>query len=210
MEWIKQGWSFFVRGGLVMWPLLLCSLVSLTIVLERWNFFRKEDSGRAFAKNFCDGLRRENWQETEKLAKETAGLQAKLGEKLLTAPVSVRGKESYVGTESQQVIDQFEKGMPYLSVIVTLAPILGLLGTVTGMMSSFEALGSRWENPLAVTSGVGEALITTIFGLIIAILTICFHTYFSQRVRVIAQELEQMDNTFLENEARLPERGADK
>lgn len=79
------------------------------------------------------------------------------------------------------------------------------------MMSSFQALEGRWENPMAVTAGVAEAMITTVFGLVIAIATICFHTYFSQKVDTLLDEVEQMDNTFLENAGQLPqERGDDQ
>ena len=207
MEWIKQVWSFFIRGGVIMWPLLLCSLVSLTIILERWSYFRKEDSGREYPRQFCRLLRQGKWAEVLELSRQTKGGLAALGLQLLTAPAEARSKESYVAGESQQVINRFEKGLNYLSVIVTLSPILGLLGTITGMMSSFQALEGRWENPMAVTAGVAEAMITTVFGLVIAIATICFHTVFSQKVDILLGEVEQMDNAFLENAGALPRQG---
>lgn len=211
MEWIKHVWSFFIRGGVVMWPLLVCSLVSLTIILERWSYFRKEDSGRSYPRQFCRLLRQGKWAQVLDLSRNTKGGLATLGVQLLTAPAEARNKESYVAGESQLVINRFEKGLNYLSVIVTLSPILGLLGTITGMMSSFQALEGRWENPMAVTAGVAEAMITTVFGLVIAIATICFHTYFSQKVDTLLDEVEQMDNTFLENAGQLPqERGDDQ
>ena len=93
-------------------------------------------------------------------------------------------------------------------MIVTLSPLLGLLGTITGMMASFAALGSRWDNPLAVTGGVGEALITTVFGLSIAIVTMCFYAYFSQRVHQITLEMELLCSTFSEAVARKKEHQA--
>lgn len=101
-------------------------------------------------------------------------------------------------SESKQVLDRYKEGLSYLSVIITLAPLLGLLGTITGMMASFGNLGSRWENPFAVTSGIGEALITTVFGLAIAIVTLCCHAYFEERVHRIALDMEMIASTFSE------------
>lgn len=202
MEWLTHSWQFFVRGGVLMWPLLACSLMSLTIVLERLAYFRKEDSGRDYPKQFCDLLRQGAGAKALELSRKTPGEAAALGARLLSAPAWAVRQESYVTGESRQVLSHLEKGLNYLQVIVTLAPILGLMGTITGMMASFQALGARWENPLAVTAGVAEAMITTIFGLAIAIFTICFHTYFSQKLRTISLELEQIDNTVLENAGR--------
>ncbi|WP_278676153.1 MotA/TolQ/ExbB proton channel family protein [Acidaminococcus fermentans] len=204
IDWLQHGWSYFVRGGLVMWPLLLCSLVSLTIILERWSFFRKEDSGRRYVQDFCQLVRQQHWQVLLQESRQAPGAQARLGVRLLTAPRVAREKESYVLGEGQQLVDQFEKGLDYLSAIVTLAPILGLLGTITGMMASFQALGDRWDNPLGVTAGVSEAMITTVFGLLIAIGTICFHTYFSQRADRVLGDVEQMSNAFMENARTMP------
>lgn len=199
MDWITHGWQYFLRGGLLMWPLLACSVASLTIVLERLAYYRKADSGRMFSRKFCSLLQLGKRKEAFELASRTPGETAALGKILLSAPVQAVTKDSYIQGECLQVLNRLEKGLPYLSVIVTLAPILGLMGTITGMMASFQALGTRWENPLAVTAGVAEAMITTIFGLAIAIFTICFHTYFSHKVKQQSLEMEQLANTILEN-----------
>ena len=96
MEWIKHVWSFFIRGGVIMWPLLICSLVSLTIILERWSYFRKEDSGRSYPRQFCQLLRQGKWAESLELSRKTKGGLAALGQQLLTAPAEARNKDQPV------------------------------------------------------------------------------------------------------------------
>ena len=180
---IKQGVEWFLRGGPVMWPLLLCSMASLALILDRFAFFHRADT---------------DWQEADRVAQATKGGEAHLAVRLLDAPEEIRAQEAFIMSESKQVLDRYKEGLSYLSVIITLAPLLGLLGTITGMMASFGNLGSRWENPFAVTSGIGEALITTVFGLAIAIVTLCCHAYFEERVHRIALDMEMIASTFSE------------
>lgn len=188
-----------------MWPLLLCSVTAVALILDRLAFFHRAETDSRFAGQFCAALRRDDWEEAYHLAQSTKGGEAALAVRLLEAPEEVRSQEAFIQNESLQIIDKYNQGLTYLQVIVTLAPLLGLLGTITGMMASFQALGSRWDNPLAVTSGVGEALITTVFGLSIAIVSICFHAYFSQRVHHITMDMENIANTF--SEAILRQKG---
>ena len=195
---IKQGVEWFLRGGPVMWPLLLCSMASLALILDRFAFFHRTDTDRSFARTFCKALRRNDWQEADRVAQATKGGEAHLAVRLLDAPEEIRAQEAFIMSESKQVLDRYKEGLSYLSVIITLAPLLGLLGTITGMMASFGNLGSRWENPFAVTSGFGEALITTVFGLAIAIVTLCCHAYFEERVHRIALDMEMIASTFSE------------
>ena len=91
--------------------------------------------------------------------------------------------ESIVYSKADRAIDGMEQNLDYLSVVIGLAPMLGLLGTITGMISSFNALNERAQNPMAVTAGIGEALITTVFGLCIAIMGMCIHAYLSSKVK---------------------------
>ena len=153
---IKQGVEWFLRGGPVMWPLLLCSMASLALILDRFAFFHRADTDRSFARTFCKALRRNDWQEADRVAQATKGGEAHLAVRLLDAPEEIRAQEAFIMSESKQVLDRYKEGLSYLSVIITLAPLLGLLGTITGMMASFGNLGSRWGNPFAVTSGIGR------------------------------------------------------
>lgn len=85
-----------------------------------------------------------------------------------------------------------------MNIIVTLALVLGLLGTVTRMMGAFNHITQRMENPMGVTAGLAEALITTVFGLCIFIVAVCFHGYFEWRMKIITLNIEEMGNTLLE------------
>ena len=94
-----------------------------------------------------------------------------------------------------RIIDSFEKNINYLGVIIGLAPMLGLLGTITGMISSFNALNERAQNPMAVTAGIGEALITTEFGLCIAILGMCIHAWLSNLFKTETLNIYEVSST---------------
>ena len=106
--------------------------------------------------------------------------------------------ETFVGIKGARAIDKFERRLDYLNVIVALAPVLGLLGTITGMISSFNNFSKRLDDPLIVTAGIGEALITTVFGLCISIVAICMYAYFNRRLVGITLNVEDMSNTLLE------------
>jgi biopolymer transport protein ExbB len=87
----------------------------------------------------------------------------------------------------------------YLSAIVTLAPLLGLLGTISGMMESFSIFSLDGNQPLAITGGIGEALIATATGLCVAVLALVVHTYYVQRLDTILTDLEQAHTIILVN-----------
>ena len=78
----------------------------------------------------------------------------------------------------------------YLSVIVTMAPLLGLLGTISGMIRAFSVLNIQSGQAIAITGGVGEALIATAFGLCVAVLALVVHSYFTQRLDRIITDME--------------------
>ena len=103
-----------------------------------------------------------------------------------------------LGRTPARAVDKFEQRLDYLNVIVALAPVLGLLGTITGMISSFNNFSKRLDDPLIVTAGIGEALITTVFGLCISIVAICMYAYFNRRLAGITLNVEDMSNTLLE------------
>lgn len=198
MDSINVVIGYFFKGGFAMYPLFLSSLIMFAIGIERFIYYKKEDSGEEFKDEFCKYIEADDWTNAKKLADSTKGETAKLATIVMARHDRFERLEVFVASRAERALNKFEHYLGYLDVIVRLAPILGLLGTITGMMSSFTALNMRSENPMAVTAGIGEALITTVFGLCIAIVAICFYSYFEQRLKRISLELEEISNTLLE------------
>ncbi len=210
MNFFASGLDYFVKGGPVMYPLLLCSIAAVAISAERYLFFRKADSGREFTKQFCEYVEQDNWVDAKKLADGTRGEIAKLATIVMARHGRFERLENFVSVRAERALDQFENRLNYLNVIVTLAPVLGLLGTVTGMIGSFNNFSQRLDNPLAVTAGIGEALITTVFGLCISIVAICMYAYFNRRLKTITLNVEEVANTLLEAIAKNLDKQAGK
>ena len=190
--------DYFVKGGPVMWPLLLCSIATIGIGVERFLYYKQADSGKAFTKQFCNYIENDDWINAKELADGTKGEVAKLATIVMARHGNFERLEGFIAARAERAIDKFEKNLGYLGVLVALSPILGLLGTITGMIASFNALDVRMDNPMAVTAGIGEALITTVFGLSIAIMGICSHAYFSKRLHQVELTLEEIANALLE------------
>src|SRR5215207_1594589 len=165
-------WDYFESGGPVMWPLLLLSILGITVALWRWWALRQVTSGVA-------SLMKELRPRLE--ARDLAGAIAVCDR--FPGPVSSIVKAGLLrhGRSKDEVeralqdaaaheLAVLEKGLPILATIAVVAPLLGFLGTVTGMINSFQALAAvGLNNPAAVAKGISEALITTASGLIIAI-----------------------------------------
>lgn len=198
MNHLTVGYEYFVRGGWVMYPLLVCSIAAVAIGIERLLFFKRADSGRAFTKKFCQYIEESDWDHAKELADTTQGEIAKLATIVMDRHDNYEYLENFISYRAERAIDKFEKNLPYLGIIVTLAPVLGLLGTVMGMMGAFNNLTRRMEDPMAVTGGLAEALITTVFGLCISIVAVCFQGYFERRMKAITLNIEEMGNTLLE------------
>ena len=182
--------EFFVKGGPVMWPILASALVAIAVVGERSFWW------------FRESRRRNPRQLEEVLAKlENAGpaAAAKAAEGSEDPVVRMIGRglghssAAMVGALQLAAGIELERAGRFLTVmdtLVTLAPLLGLLGTVTGLMRAFLKIGSNELAVAAVTGGIGEALIATACGLGIAIVALIPYNYFSGRVVRLQYELE--------------------
>lgn len=191
--------DYFVKGGPCMWPLLLCSFGAIAIGVERYLFYKKALSGNAFASDFCRMMNDFNIVGARELAGENKGEAAKMAADVLDIEDDLGGRlETIVYTKADRIIDSLEKNINYLNVVIGLSPMLGLLGTITGMISSFNALNERTQNPMAVTSGIGEALITTVFGLCIAIMGMCIHAYLSSKIKTETLNINEVADTLVD------------
>ena len=192
MEAIMTGIEFFHKGGAIMYVLLLCSIFVVTIGIERTMYFSRMDTGRAFARDFYQCMANDDFAGARKLAEDHRGALANIlfGAMKLVKKDSSR-VSSYMEIQSGIALSKLRKRLYYLSVIVTMAPLLGLLGTISGMISAFSVFNLQSGQATAITGGVGEALIATAMGLCVAIIALSVHAYFTQRIESIVTDMEQ-------------------
>lgn len=160
------------RGGIVMFPLLALSIVSVTLIVERiWFWTSLHTSARADQlRKLNEALRRGEKAKVEKLLKDDRSPYA-----LAARHVLKHGSSDAVIIEAIEAQrPRFDRFMVTLSTIITAAPLLGILGTVLGIIQSFNLLGdqSSLTDPRMVSGGIAQALLTTALGLVIALLTL--------------------------------------
>ncbi len=188
LELIKQ-------GGFVMYPLILLSVLSLGVIFERIFFWFKVSKSRDFA------LVNKILKFVEEGEPDTAA-QFGLGTNDFVARTLLNGLRHRfyslkLALETQALIEvkKMRKNLIVLDTIITAAPLLGILGTVVGIIISFDLLGGEVADPKAVTSGIAQALITTAYGLSVALLTIFPFNYFTSKCNDSIEELERYSST---------------
>ena len=202
MDSIKMLAEYFIKGGLVMWPLLLCSIMVITIAIERYLFYKETDSGNAFADEYSNLMAIGKTQEANDLAKGTKGECARIVSETMKLNGNNTRKFNYMEAQAGLVIAKWRSKLSYLGVIVTLSPLLGLLGTIVGMINSFSIFNLKSGQPMAITGGIGEALIATATGLCVAIVALSVHSYFAQRLDTAITNMEQCFSALLEAGSR--------
>ncbi|MEJ2588518.1 MAG: MotA/TolQ/ExbB proton channel family protein [Deltaproteobacteria bacterium] len=184
--------DIFIRGGPVMYPLLLCSIIALTVVIERFFFWIREDMRRdqSLVERVLALCQDGDWQGVK---------SAVSGSKDFVISILVSGilhrefsMTKAMESAAAEKVKAMRHYMPVLDTMITVAPLLGIFGTVLGIISSFELLGSSGiQHPEAVTSGIAQALITTAAGLGIAILAVLPYNYFNSRVERAVLDIER-------------------
>ncbi len=184
--------DYFFQGGPIMYPLLLCSLISLTVIIERAIFWVREERNRD--RRLLDELMSLIEKEQYEEAKSITGNTRDFVIRVIVCGVVHRdfSLRDALQMSADEEIGRMRRYLPVLDTMVTLSPLLGILGTVTGIIYSFNMLGVVGvEHPQMITAGIAQALITTAFGLIIAIPAIICYNYFLSRVEKAALEMEK-------------------
>ena len=182
----------FLKGGPIMYPLLVCSIIALTVIIERIIFWIVEDhrSDQALVNDVLSLAEKGNWE----------GVRKRIGDsrdfiiRILVAGILHRefSMAKAMETAAADEIDRMRRHLPILDTIITISPLLGIFGTVIGIILSFEILGNAGiEEPQAVTAGIAQALITTASGLGIAILSVFPFNYFNSRAEKAAASIEK-------------------
>src|SRR5262252_8738426 len=188
--------GFFSKGGLFMWPLLACSIVSVTIMILRGLALRRKivmpSAIEAEIERMAPG------ESPERLSRLVYHDPSSLARITRVALQHVRGPRSetveVVQTRARHEMVRLERGLIILEVIVGIAPLLGLIGAVSGLVHVFSNLGlsSGASDTRQIALGIAEALNATVFGLSIAVPTLIGFTYFSRKVEVMSVEMETL------------------
>lgn len=195
-------WSYFEKGGPIMWPLLALSILGVTVMFWRWWALRQATSGlEAFMKDLRGKLVNKDVPGAVAVCEHHKGPVASIVKAGLLRYGRPKDEvEMALQDASAHELASLERGLPILATVAMIAPLLGFLGTVTGMINSFEALASvGLNNPAAVAKGISEALITTAAGLAIAIPVQMAYNYFVTNVNAVVRTMESAAHVVLES-----------
>ena len=190
-----------LSGGVIIWPIILLSIISLAIVLEKtWNLARdiiipKNLTAQLISLVADDSLTE---KKIKKMSKDSVlgSIFAKLINEKNNDKANLRLKAEEVGRFE---VNRLEQYLSLLGTIATVSPILGLLGTVMGMINIFSnLLEANLSSVSPLASGIAEALVTTAAGLVVAIPTLIFYRHFTRIIENYALELEEESNKLID------------
>jgi len=192
MTWVVNAFDFLCKGGPVMVPLIVCSLASITVMIERYVRIRQAAGDSASLMMRVEDLlvlgRHKDAVRTCEADDTPLGDMLASGLRCSEVEYVERCMQEYALKATPDLF----KRLSVLDTIVTIAPLLGLLGTVTGMIRSFHVISTKTGlgTPTAITGGVAEALIATATGLAIAIATLVGYNYLTERAKLVVGEME--------------------
>ncbi|MBN1541417.1 MotA/TolQ/ExbB proton channel family protein [candidate division KSB1 bacterium] len=195
-------YQFFAKGGFMMIPLILCSILALIILAERLIALRKiRLNSRTFVLQVKNLLLRNRLDEAVALSKQTPGPIAAITKAGLVKHQRSREeiKDSIESAARTQVF-HLERNLGILGTVAAIAPLIGFLGTVTGMIKAFMEIQARGGNVDAsvLAGGIWEALITTAFGLSIGIPALIFYNWLQAKVEFHVQEMRESSSELLD------------
>lgn len=176
--------NILIKGGWMMIPIALCSLVAVAIIAERFLFFRRPRS-TSRVEEVIGLVRQGRIGEALRITDETSDTDTTLPVMRVLSSGITHPFEPSGAMEATAAIavSSMKRGLVALDTIITLSPLLGLLGTIIGMIGSFNVMASAGlGQPHAVTGGVAEALICTAAGITVAVITLIPYNYFLSRV----------------------------
>lgn len=202
--------DLIIKGGVFMYPIILCSIVALAVFMERlWVLNRKHIIPEEFIRKISDLLRQQKISEAVFLCQGDSSSIAKIF--LAGIKNAGRGiwlvKEAIEERGSREAVI-LEKNVSILATIANLTPLLGLLGTVSGMIKTFNVISVQGvANPAALAGGIAEALITTAAGLCIAIPTLVCHRILRDKAKYLIFEMEENSVKIIEIMENYSEQG---
>jgi biopolymer transport protein ExbB len=208
---LGQVYTYFIQGGIFMWPILLFSLIALAVIIERFIVFHR---AKVNVNEFLTKVRKallvnRNVKEAIKVCEQYRGPVASVTKAgLLRYGHDRQDIEKTIENAALYELDRLERRLSILATTANVEPMLGFLGTVSGMIKSFGTLATQGlSNPGAVAAGISEALITTAAGLIIAIPAQIAFNYFTTKVTRYVRDIETASNMLLETFIEMESKG---
>lgn len=186
--------EIFVKGGLVMYPLLICSILVVGIGIERMMYFRKMNTSKAFFAELETSLEKGDLDSAKTLCQNTQGAVPAMLAGGLSLTTDKDKLEQLFEAGAMTIASRLRYRVNLLDVIVTLSPLLGLLGTVIGMIQSFSVFNLKSGEPMAITGGIGEALIATATGLCVAIFALVIYSSLNHKIDKLIDQMETAAN----------------
>ncbi len=193
--------DFIVQGGVILWIIMALSVAACVIIIERLLYFRRisVDEDKLFLR-IRDSLREGHYNEAMAICDQNISPFSTL----LKVGIENRHQPQQFQRESLKdaaalEAPKLERGLSFLGTVSNISTLLGLLGTVTGTMKAFGVLGKfgAVSDPAALATGVSEALITTIGGIVVAVPVVIFYNYFVSKISTILNKLENQVNALV-------------
>ncbi|GMU32390.1 MAG: MotA/TolQ/ExbB proton channel family protein [Planctomycetia bacterium] len=205
-------WEFVIKGGPMMIPIGLCSLVALAVFTERMASLRRSRIIPAGFMNGLKGLLRDVDEDREQALsyceKDASPLAAIVSAGIKRLGRSVDVVEKYVRDAGEREVFKLRKHMRILAVIASISTLLGLLGTITGMITAFQTVAASADamgKTELLAKGIYQAMITTAAGLMVAIPVVLAYNWLASRIDGLVNEMDAIAVEFVEEFAELPE-----
>lgn len=194
MDILTQCFEVFQKGGPVMYLILLCSLLVVGIGVERHLYYKAASTDmNGFLDRLTPAVTARDWKAAGEICRQAGGVVGTVALQGIECLQSdVYHLESVLEGEASLAAAGLKENLNHLSAIVTVAPLLGLLGTVIGMINSFSVMNIKAGQPIAITGGVGEALVATASGLCVAILAMMVYSYFAHLLDRSVNHIERV------------------
>ena len=194
-------WDLFQDGGWAMYPLVVLLVLGIAIAIERMiTLTRAGIDANSFFQSLEDALRSGGPDDAARICSETRGPVASvIHAGLLRMHRGIDHVEKAIDNAGAVEMAFLERGMVWLSTVANLAPMIGFLGTVSGMISAFQAIERAGDvEPSMVAGGISEALITTASGLIVGIIIQFLHNFFASRIDRIIADMQEHTAGFID------------
>lgn len=193
--------QMFMDGGAFMWPILILLIFGIGISLERlWTLLRASVNTRKFIVNIKAALSEGGVDKAIEVCENTRGPVASIFHAgLMRSSRGLEHVEKAIANAGSIEMAFLERGLVWLATIISVAPMLGFTGTVAGMIQAFQDIAAANEiSPTIVAGGISVALLTTLFGLVVAVLIQVLHNFFVSRIDKLIIDMEESSNELVD------------